>query len=143
MIYTNYLAVLAAAIAGMVLGYLWYGPLFGADWTALMGWKPDAAQKLMAQNKKKMMTNYTLMFVGLLLMAFTLSHLVSLLNLYSGFTGVVAGLEGAFMSWFGFVLPASLGAILWEGRHWRLWVLNSGYYLIILLVMGIILGAWM
>ena len=32
----NYLAVLAAAIASMVIGFLWYGPLFGKQYMALM-----------------------------------------------------------------------------------------------------------
>ena len=32
----NYLAVLGAAAASIVLGFLWYGPLFGNQWAALM-----------------------------------------------------------------------------------------------------------
>ncbi|HLD39833.1 MAG TPA: DUF1761 family protein, partial [Candidatus Nanoarchaeia archaeon] len=33
----NYLAVLVAAIAAYVVGFLWYGPVFGKKWMALMG----------------------------------------------------------------------------------------------------------
>lgn len=33
----NYLAVIAAGVASMVVGSLWYGPLFGRKWVALSG----------------------------------------------------------------------------------------------------------
>lgn len=34
------LAVVLAAVVSMIVGWLWYGPLFGKQWMALMGWKP-------------------------------------------------------------------------------------------------------
>lgn len=33
----SWLAVLAAVVANMVLGFLWYGPLFGKSWRAAVG----------------------------------------------------------------------------------------------------------
>ena len=35
----NWLAILAATIAGFVIGGLWYGPLFGNAWVAALGKK--------------------------------------------------------------------------------------------------------
>ena len=53
----NYWAVLGAAVAMMVIGALWYGPIFGRVWMKLMGYdrqsmkdmklKPPAAMSLM------------------------------------------------------------------------------------------------
>jgi hypothetical protein len=40
MITINYLAVIAAAIAAVGVGVLWYGPLFGKEWMKLMGYTP-------------------------------------------------------------------------------------------------------
>jgi hypothetical protein len=57
-------------------------------------------------------------------------------------SGVVAGLEAALWSWLGFVAPVSLGAVLWDGKPWKLWFINAGYFLATLLVMGLILGYW-
>ncbi|MDO8488446.1 MAG: DUF1761 family protein [bacterium] len=37
MVPVNYLAILAAAVLSMVLGFLWFGPLFGQTWMKLMG----------------------------------------------------------------------------------------------------------
>ena len=37
----NLLAVLAAAVATMVLGAIWYGPLFGKSWMSAHGYTPE------------------------------------------------------------------------------------------------------
>ena len=54
----NYLAVLVAAIASIVLGFVWYGPLFGKTWTQLMGFD----KKKMDDMKKKGMGAKTWIF---------------------------------------------------------------------------------
>lgn len=41
-----------------------------------------------------------------------------------------------------FIAPVTLGVVLWEGKPWKLWVLNNGYQLLSLLVMGVILAIW-
>ena len=33
----NWIAVIAAAVSAFVMGGLWYGPLFGKKWMALVG----------------------------------------------------------------------------------------------------------
>jgi len=33
----NYLAVLVAVVLQFVLGFLWYGPLFGEPWMEMVG----------------------------------------------------------------------------------------------------------
>lgn len=33
----NWLAIVAAAVAAFVVGFLWYGPLFGKRWADAMG----------------------------------------------------------------------------------------------------------
>ena len=53
----------------------------------------------------------------------------------------VLGVVG-FWNWLGFVAPVTLGSVLWEGKSPKLWVLNNGYYLVSLIVMGVILALW-
>lgn len=135
----NYLAVLASAIASMVVGSLWYGPIFGKQWITLQGWTPEA----MAANKAKGMTkSYILMFVGSLVMAYVLAHSLVFAADYLGVYGASAGLMTGFWSWIGFIAPVTLGIVLWEGRSWKLYILNNGYQLLNLLVMGVILALW-
>ncbi len=131
----NYLAILAGAVANMVLGALWYGPLFGKQWMALTGM---TGEKLAAAKAKGMTKEYALGFVGALAMSYVLAHVVD----YTGATTATLGAQAGFWSWLGFIAPVMMSVVLWEGKPWKLWGLNSGYYLISLVIMGAILATW-
>jgi|SRR3989344_51203 len=138
----NYLAVLASGVAAMILGSLWYGPLFGKQWIALMGFDQQKVAEMQAKGMQAMWKNYALMFVGALIMAYVLAHGLVFGNAYLGTGGISGGLQGAFWYWLGFIAPVTLGVILWDGKPWKLWFLNAGYYLALLLVMSVILALW-
>lgn len=134
----NYFAVLASAVASFVLGFLWYEPLFGKQWKALMGFT-DESMKAM----KMMPLQATIGgFIASLVMAYVLAHSLVFAAAYLGVSGIKAGLQGGFWNWLGFVAPVTLGAILWEGKPWKLWFLNNAYWLLSLLIMGAILALW-
>ncbi len=135
----NYLAVLACAIVSMVLGFLWYGPLFGKQWIALSGIKPEHME---GAKQKGMGKLYALAFVGSLVMAFALAHSLVFASAYLKITGISAGLQAGFWSWLGFIAPVTLGTVLWDGKPWKLWLLTNSYYLLQLLIFGIILAKW-
>jgi hypothetical protein len=48
-----------------------------------------------------------------------------------------------FFNWIGFIAPVTLGTVLWGGKSWKLWLIDNGFYLIDLLIMGMILAVWM
>ena len=131
----NYLAVLGAALASMALGALWYGPLFGKEWAKLAGVS-------LSGPKPKMGKSYALMFVGALLMSYVLAHSLVFASAYLGASGPSAGIMVGVWNWLGFIAPVTLSSVLWEGKLWKLWFLNNGYYLILLAGMGIILSVW-
>ncbi|MBI4134573.1 MAG: DUF1761 domain-containing protein [Candidatus Sungbacteria bacterium] len=135
----NYLAVLAAAVAGMVVGFLWYGPIFGKLWMRLSGM---TGQQLSEAKVKGMTTPYLLAFVGTLVMSYVLAHSLIFASSYLAVSRASAGLMAGFWSWLGFVAPVTLGSVLWEGKSWKLWFLNNGHYLVVLLLMGVILSIW-
>lgn len=137
----NYWAVLVAAIASMVIGFLWYGVLFGKIWTRMMGWDPNDTARMEAM-KKEANKGYTLQFIGSLVMAYVLAHALVFASAYSNTTGFNAGLMVGFWNWLGFIAPVTLGSVLWEGKSWNLWVLNNGHNLLSLVVMGVILAVW-
>ena len=56
----NYWAVLASGVAAMVVGGIWYGPLFGKMWMQGMGWDPNN-KELMDKMKKSMGVAYAQM----------------------------------------------------------------------------------
>ena len=116
----NYLAVVVSAIAAMVVGYLWYGPLFGRQWRHLMGvTKESMSQKFMTQT-------YTIMFISVLVMAGVLAHNLVFGSAFLNLSGVTAGIQVGFWNWLGFVVPVSLGTVLWERKPWKLWFINAG-----------------
>lgn len=132
----NLVSVLIAGVVSVVLGALWYGPLFGKKWRSLIG-------MTMEDMKAMKMSPLTAMIGGTitaLLMAYVLAHGIAFGNAYLGTSGIAGGMQGAFWYWLGFAVPLTGGAYLWEGKSVKLWVLNAGYYLISLLLMGAILG---
>jgi hypothetical protein len=135
----NYLAVLVAAVANMVLGFLWFGPVFGKTWARLAGFTPERMKEAQQQ---PMTMSYVLMTIGSLVMAYVLAHSIAFASAYTGVTGASAGLMAAAWSWIGFVAPVSIGAVLWENKSWSYWALTFAYYLGGLLVMGVILSVW-
>ncbi len=134
----NYLSVFIAAVAQMVVGFLWYGPVFGKKWMELSGISPE---KMKAGQSSGMGKSYAIMFIGSLLTSYILAHALIFAEAYLQVSGLSAGLMVGALNWLGFVAPVTVGAVLWEGKPWMLWVLNSGFYLFSLLVMGAIL-AW-
>ena len=124
----------------MVLGYLWYGPLFGKQWSRLMGWSDETMREM--QQKGNMAKSYGIMALGALVMSFVLSHSLVFASAYLHESGVWAGLQTGFWNWLGFIVPVSFGGVLWEGKPWTLWMINAGYYLVGLLLIGVLLAVW-
>lgn len=133
----NLAAVFGAAIASMVLGFLWYGPLFGKQWMSLMGWK-KLSKAQMDKMKEAGKKSYALAFIGALVMSYVLAHFVD----YTGAVTAVEGAQTGFWVWLGFVATVMLGMVLWEGKPWKLYYLNAAYQLVSLLVMGVLLAIW-
>lgn len=131
----NWLAVLAAALVNMALGFLWYGPIFGKAWMKLSG-LTDA--KLNEMKNKGMSSTYVLSMLGALVMAFVMAQFVNI----SGASTVTEGALLGFWAWLGLVAPVQLTQVLYEGKSWNLYFINTGYYLVSLKLMGAVLASW-
>lgn len=132
----NYMAIAAAAIINMVLGFVWYGPLFGKPWMKMMGYSKEDMEK--AKKSGMMPKLYATAFVGAVVMAYVLTHFVQL-------GGAMAAMDGAmvgFWIWIGFIATTTLSGLLWEQKPFNLYLLNNGYYLVLLLVNGALLAVW-
>ena len=139
MVPVNYLAVFGASVVSMILGYLWYGPLLGKPWMKLMGWTKEGMKGM---NQSEMMKMYGLQFLGSLFMSFVLAHALIFASAYLNESGISAGLQTGFWNWLGFIAPVTLVSVLWEGKPWKLWLLNNSYYLVSLMSMGVLLSLW-
>ena len=132
----NYVAVVAAAAANMVVGFLWYGPLLGKQWMHEMGFTREKIEGMAA---KGMSVTYTLQAVGALMMAYVLAHVLGISAQAFGSLTTTGALTGAFWMWLGFVAPVLLGVVLWEGKSWKLYAIQAGYFLVTLEVMAAVL----
>jgi hypothetical protein len=134
----NFVSVLIAAVAGMVLGAAWYSKfLFGGIWMKLIKFT-DADIK--EAKKKGMGKTFAVAFVAQLLTAYVLAHFVQLTAVINGSVNVAGSLKMAFWIWLGFVATVMLTSVLWENKPWKLYFINTSYQLSTLLVMAAILS---
>ncbi len=145
MIPINYFAVIACAVVAMILGMLWYGPLFGKQWMSMMGMNMGGGD-----GKNGMAWRYIVAFIGALLMAFVLANFIALVNNSFGCSDcfnivsqtLIVDMLATFTLWLGFIAPVTIGMVLWEGKPWKVWYIVAGYNLVLLALMGIILSLW-
>src|SRR3989344_4058291 len=131
----NFIAVIVAAIAAMVLGFLWYGPLFGRLWIRLSNFTQKDMEKAKAKGMGK---TYLISFIAGIVMSFVLARLLQ----WTTTATMTAALQLGFWVWLGFIAPVILGAVLWEGKSVQLYALNVGFQLLHTLLMAAILVAW-
>ena len=138
----NYIAVLVAAIVSMILGWLWYGPLFGKAYMEGMGIDPNSAETK-EKMKQGMASAYVQMFILSLVMFYALAFtLWAFKAAMPGVAPISAGLQGGFWTWLGFLLPVIYGQKLWGGKTFKFVSIGLGYYLVLLLINGVILSVW-
>lgn len=126
----NWTGIILAAIAQLVVGFIWYGPLFGKTWMSMMGITTQG------MSREGMGRTYAIQFVGSLVTAAVLAKLVGMM----GAKTLGAGVQAGFWVWLGFVATVTLASVLYEKRSWNLYVLNNGYQLVSLAIMGAILA---
>lgn len=127
----NYLAVGLAALAAFFLGYLWYSVIFAKPWHALIGMKSQGE-------------NVTPPNLGKLLVGSLILEIIMALNLAAfigadadWLFGLMAGLAAGF-GWVGLALGVNY---MFEGKSFKLWLINAGYNTVVFAVMGLIIGA--
>ena len=134
----NYWAIATGAVLSMILGAIWYGPLFSKKWMEIIGVNPEDKEDI-----KKMQKSagplYFVQFVLTLFQVLVLAHLVS-------DTKIAGGLERALWIWAAFVIPTLAGAVMWTnetGRlKWARFLIQGGYQLVIFIVFGLLLQFW-
>ena len=131
----NYLAVLVAGVATWIIGALWYSPvLFAKPWMAAHGYTPEKMQGM----KDGMMRAFIGSFICYLITAAVLSVFLSM----TGSVGIGAGIKLGVLCWVGFSAALFLTQNLYSDKPLTVFLIDTGYHLVFLIVMGAILGAW-
>lgn len=114
------LSIILGAVAVFIFGALWYTVLAGKLWERLMDFSESTKERM--KNKgmaKPMFLNFALN----LIVATSVYILLSRLFVFS--LGDL--LKVVFIIWLGFNLPTYVNQALWEGKSWKLVLLNSVY----------------
>ncbi len=132
----NYIAVIVASIVSFVIGMLWYSPfLFGNLLMKASGINKKDIEK---SKKKGMGKKLLIAFITTIIMVYVLAYLLDILNYNDAVSGGLVG----FLIWLGFMATIGLGRILWEGKTFSFYLINTLHELVSLVVIGAILGAW-
>jgi hypothetical protein len=160
----NFIAVLIAAIIPMVMGFIWYNPkVFGTAWMAASGMTPEKAKQ------SNMAVVFGVSFLMSLILSFALQfmvihqyHVTSLFfklpiedvnspegALYHQVMELLGGSwrtfqHGALHGFIGglFVaLPILCTNALFEGKGFKYIMINAGYWIITMMIMGGLLSA--
>lgn len=136
--HVNFLAILVAAIATMVWGFIWYSPLlFAKPWMREMGVDPSDKAKI-DEMRKGATAAYSGSFVASLISAFTLALFFHWFRVETQHFAFMV----SFHVWLGFVATVQLTGALFSKQSMKLFAINTGYQLICYLTMGAILAAW-
>ncbi len=129
----NYMAVLVAAVVSFAIGAAWYSPmLFAKPWMKATGANEGSMQK------GGMGSAMVRMFIALLVTGYVLAHFSYYLHLGTAMAGAKLGV----WAWLGFVATFALNSVLFERRSRTWFWIVTGYQLVSLVVMGMIIAAW-
>lgn len=156
----NFLALLVAALSSFLIGFIWYNPkTFGNIWMREAGINPEDAKKANLFRT----FGFSLLFAFMLafaLMPFVI-HQIGALGMVGGDATLAKPSYQAFIDDYGtnyrtfkhgafhgliagiFVALPILGMnALFEGKSWKYILINAGYWIVSLIVMGAIISGW-
>ena len=138
----NYFAIFTCVALAMVLGFLWFGPLFGKRWAGHMG-----MADIEAPGGQQMAKSMALFALGNFLIVYVLVHslkvwMASSWGLSPDAEPYVYALNGAMFTWLGFFVPLQIGRVAWEMKRWGLVAINASFDLTRLLVFSFVLVYW-
>ena len=126
----NIWAILVSGVISMVVGAIYYGPLFGKLWMKLTGITEEDA-------KKAPPTNYLFAFIAYIVLAVIISVLLD----FAGATKCLQGLCISVQVWLAFAVIL-LPVYLYEMKSKALYLINIGYPLVVLIIIGPMLTKW-
>ena len=130
MLDVNWFAVVAAAVSAVVLGGLWYGPLFKNAWCREAGMDPNAPPK--GHPAKTFGVAFLLSLITAWAFAWFLPAKPDL---------VVAVRAGALIG--ALYVATSFGInYAFAQRSFKLWAIDAGYHTLQFTLYGLILGLW-
>lgn len=131
----NFWEIIVAALAGFVLGAIWYAPqVFGKAWQERNGLSDEDLKNA------NMPLIFGLSFLLNVIAALALSVFIEIFMLI-GSSAVLGGLFAAVLALV-FVATSFGVNYLFSRRSFRLYLIDTGYMVVAFFVMGLIIGGW-
>jgi len=129
---TSIWPLIAAALAVIIIGYVWYHPwIFGTLWMRFNGVTPEMAER----GARRAHMYEAIGFLTSVVVAYVMRTLLVGLGVSDPSNAAKLG----FLVWLGCAAPVLLGSVLWEHRPFKLYLINAGYWLVALTAMSVIL----
>jgi len=129
----NWVAILVAAIASFIFEALWFS-IFMNQWLAGIG---RTREWLIATG-----LNPSIQYGTAILCSIIAAAVLSICIQATGEQTARRGIVCAVVLWFGFIATSWAKAYIFEVRTLQIYAIYTGYYLIELVLMGAIVGAW-
>lgn len=128
----TFLPILVAAVLAVVIGFVWFHEkLFGKAFMRYVNLTPEQQ----AKGRKRMALSIFVGFLAAMVAAYVLNYFGIAWGVYDWIGAVELGI----WVWLGFVAPPMLGAVLWEMKPIRYYLIVAGYWLVALIVMAVTL----
>lgn len=129
MLSVNWIAVVVAALAGFVVGGIWYGPMMGKKWMGAVGLTEEQIKQ------GNMGAIYGGAFAFSLLASWTLAHTFAT---YAQDLSVGVKILTAFGVALGFIVPAIGTNYLFSQKSRTLFFIDAAYWLLFYTAMGVV-----
>lgn len=130
----NWLAVVLATVASMVIAGAWYADFaFGKPWKKLTRVDTKKAEQTVK-------TSMTVVLIINFLTAVVIAAAVSVVSNYFGNSSVWVSLVTGLVLWLAFSAPTLLTHNMFEQKPMKLTNINNGYQLALFAVMALIIG---
>ncbi|MEZ5694078.1 MAG: DUF1761 domain-containing protein [Altererythrobacter sp.] len=125
----NWLAIVVAALAGFVIGGVWYGPVMGKKWVGAVGLDVEQIKQ------GSMGLIYGGAFAFSLLASWTLAHTFAT---YAQDLSIPVKVMTASGVALGFIVPAIGTNYLFSQKGKALFFIDAGYWLLFYTAMGLV-----
>jgi len=129
----NYLAIVVAAVACFLFEAAWYSYFLQA-WIDGIG---KTRESLMASG-----VNPNIQYATALLCAAVIAAAISCVTQLTGPQNAWRGMRVAALMWLSCVMTTWATEYVFEVRSYKLYAINTGFWLIGMVVMGAIVGGW-
>ncbi len=129
----NHLAVWACVVLSFIIGFIWYDPLFGDAWMALVG-----LDRATVEANPPGAGIWIINMVSSVVPMYALAWLFVQLDVRAGLRGAGIGLLIVFSFHF---LSTLVGNMFAQAPYELTWI-TGGFDLVLITISGFILGAW-